>query len=151
MSNDASEALGGPELAGTLVNPKGLTKKMTASVAAREVGGIAGSMAQSVAMGSLYEGAPEVPQFGRVGYVAVTDTEIALVKTKAGALKMKVTDEVLARVPRDQIKSAEMDQGRLLSHLRIVFENGRTWEFDVPKMGKKTAQAVIRALGGRLV
>jgi len=149
MANDASEALGAPELAGTLVNPKGLTKKMTASVAAREVGGMAGSMAQSAAMGDAYEGAPDVPNFGRVGYVAVTETEIALVKTNTGAFKMKVSDEVLARVPREQIKSAELDQGRLLSHLSISFAGGKTWEFDVPKMSKRTAQQLVRVLGGR--
>jgi hypothetical protein len=32
MAEDASAVLGAPQVAGTLVNPKGMTKKMTASV-----------------------------------------------------------------------------------------------------------------------
>ena len=38
MADDASIALGAPEIAGTLVNPKGLTKKMTAATAGGELG-----------------------------------------------------------------------------------------------------------------
>jgi hypothetical protein len=41
-----------------------------------------------------------MPSFGRVGYVAVSEDEIALVKTKTGAFKMRITDEVLARARR---------------------------------------------------
>jgi hypothetical protein len=53
-----------------------MAKKMTASVPA-------------------YEGAPDVPNFGGVGYVAVTENEVALVKTKTGLIKMKITDHPL--------------------------------------------------------
>lgn len=150
MADDASAVLGAPEIAGTFVNPKGMTKKVTASVAGGVVGGVAGNMAVSLATGPAYKGAAEVPNFGRVAYVAASADEIALVKTKSGMLKMKLTDEALARVPRSEIASSELDQGTLLSHLTIVFTNGVTWEFDVPKANKKTAQALVRALGGTL-
>ena len=53
-----------------------------------------------MATGGAYAGAPEVPNFGRVGYVAASADSVALVKTKSGAFKMKVTDESLATVPR---------------------------------------------------
>jgi hypothetical protein len=137
-------------LAGTLVNPKGMTKKVTASVAGGVVGGVAGNLAAGLATGPAYAGAPQVPNFGRVGYVAASADDVALVKTKTGAFKMKVTDEVLASVPRSEIASSELDQGTLLSHLTIVFTNGVRWEFDVPKAGKKTAQQLVTALGGQL-
>jgi len=137
-------------LAGTLVNPKGMTKKVTASVAGRQIAGVAGNLAANLATGGPYGGAPEVPSFGRVGYVGASADELALVKTKSGAFKMKVTDEVLASVPRTDISSVELDQGKLLSHLKIVFANGVTWEFDVPKMAKKTAQELVTTLGGDL-
>jgi hypothetical protein len=65
-------------------------------------------------------------------------------------LKMKISDEVLARVPRAEVASADLDQGVLLSHLKISFANGVIWHFDVPKQGKKTAQEVVRALGGTI-
>ena len=138
-------------LAGTLVNPKGMTKKVTASVAGGQVAGVAGNLAANLATGGPYAGAPEVPNFGRVGYVGASADEIALVKTKSGAFKMKVTDEILASAPRSDVASVELDQGKLLSHLKIEFTNGVTWEFDIPKMAKKTAQELVTTLGGRLV
>jgi hypothetical protein len=136
--------------AGTLVNPKGMTKKVTASVAGGEIAGVAGNLAANLATGGAYAGAPEVPNFGRVGYVGANANELALVKTKSGAFKMKVTDEVLASAPRTDVASAELEQGKLLSHLKIEFTNGVTWEFDIPKMAKKTAQELVTELGGRL-
>ena len=75
MTDDAAAALGSPELAGTLVNPRGLTKKMTTRTAGAELGGLVGSVAVSAASGGLYEGAPDVPPFGRVGYVAVSESD----------------------------------------------------------------------------
>ena len=137
-------------LAGTLVNPKGMTKKVTASVAGGEIAGVAGNVAAGLATGPAYAGAAEVPNFGRVAYVGASADEIAIVKTKSGAFKMKVTDEVLASVPRSEIASSELDQGTMLSHLKIEFTNGVTWEFDIPKMAKKTAQELVTALGGRM-
>ena len=137
-------------LAGTLVNPKGMTKKVTASVAGGQIAGVAGNMAANLATGGAYAGAPEVPDFGRVGYLGVNADEVALVKTKSGAFKMKVTDEVLASVPRSELASAELDQGTLLSKLKLEFTGGATWEFDIPKMAKKTAQELVTELGGRL-
>ena len=83
-----------------------------------------------------------MPDFGRVAYLAASADDIAIVKTKSGMLKVKVSDEVLARVPRSEIASAELDEGRLLSHLKIVFGNGVAWEFDIPKANKKSAQAL---------
>jgi hypothetical protein len=150
MAHDASGVLGAPQVAGTLVNPKGMTKKMTASVAGGEVAGMAGNLAAGLATGPAYAGAPDVPNFGRVAYVAASDRELALVKTKTGAFSMKLTDQVLARVPRSDIASSELAQGALLSKLKIVFANGVTWEFDIPKQAKKTAQGLVTALGGAL-
>ena len=150
MADDATAALGAPEIAGTMVNPKGMTKKVTASVAGDVVGGAAGRMAASLATGPAYQGAAEVPNFGRVAYVAASSDSLALVKTKSGAFKMKVTDEALAHVPRAEIASTVLDQGKLLSHLTITFTNGAVWEFDVPKAAKKTAQGLVSALGGQL-
>ena len=36
------------------------------------------------------------------------------------------------------------------SHLKIEFSSGFTWQFDVPKRAKRSAQDVTRALGRRL-
>jgi hypothetical protein len=145
MGGEGSQALGASEIAGTLVNPRGMAKKMTASVAGGQIAGAVGSVAAST-LAARNSRATEMPSFGRVGYVAVSADEVALIKTKTGAFKMKVSDEVLARAPRSEVASAELDEGRLLSHLKIAFGNGVTWEFDVPRQAKRTAQDVVRAL-----
>lgn len=140
MATDASTALGMPQLAGTFVNPKGYTRRVTATVAGGVVGAaLAGGSAQS-----------ELPHFGRVGYVAVTDNEVALIKTKSGLFKMKVSEEVLARRARSEIDHAELKRGKLVSGLTIQFSDGAVWTFDVPKANQRAAKQVIEALGGTI-
>jgi hypothetical protein len=118
--------------------------------AGAELGGIVGSVAASRATGGLYHGAPDVPVFGRVGYVAASETDVALIKTKAGPFKMHVTDETLVRVPRSELEEVELEQGKMISHLRLRFTNGVRWEFDIPKIGKKDAKEFVTKLGGNL-
>ncbi len=96
MAGEVEKALGAPEVAGTLVNPKGLMKKTVARTAGREVAGLVGSLAAGAA--TRDGSAPDLPSFGRVGYVAVSDTEVAVLKTRTG-WKMHPTEEVLARAP----------------------------------------------------
>jgi hypothetical protein len=147
MADKVANALGAPELAGTLVNPKGYAKKAVARVAGREVAGFVGSVAAGLAAGGAGKGAPDLPDFGRVGYVAVSETDVALLKTKLG-WKMTPTEEVLARAPRSELASIDFDEGKMVSHLTLQFGNGRLWRFDVPRSDKKTAKAVVAALEG---
>jgi hypothetical protein len=146
MSAEATRALGAPEIAGALVNPQGMTKKMTAQVAGQVVGGAAGRLAVGLRTGGAYDGVADVPDFGRVGYVTCSETEIALLKTKTGAFKMKVTDEVLARAPRSAITAVVLEKGRVLSRLRIGFAGDVAWEFDIPKGAYKGAERLAAAL-----
>ena len=111
------------------------------------VGDVVGAVAATV-VASRSSKASRVPTFGRVAYLAASETEVALIKTKSGALKMKVTDEVLARAPRAELETAELKDGKLISHMRMQFTNGTVWEFDVPKIGKKNAKELVFALGG---
>jgi hypothetical protein len=141
VASNASEALGSAEFAGCFVSPKGLTKKMTGATAAGMVAGVAGRAAANLAMG---DGA--APPFGSVGYVAVTSTELAIVKAKMGAFKPSVGNEVIARVGRDQIASVTLDGGMLKAALKIGFVNGAQWEFEIPKAHRKDAEYVVAAL-----
>jgi hypothetical protein len=143
MAGDGSAALGAAEIAGTLVNPRGFTKKMSAGA----MGGVVGVVA-ATAVASRQSKASPVPAFGRVGYVAASETDVALIKTKSGAFKMHVTDQVLARVPREELETAEMKDGKLISVLTLRFANGVLWEFDIPKTAKKGAKELVAALGG---
>ena len=143
MAGEGTAALGAPVIAGTMVNPRGFGKK--ASVGA--VGGVVGAVA-ATAVASRSSKASDVPAFGRVAYLAATEAEVGLIKAKSGALKMKVTDEVLARAPRAELAAVELKDGRLISHMRLQFADGTLWEFDVPKIGKKNAKELVFALGG---
>ncbi|MGA8335878.1 MAG: hypothetical protein WB761_14125 [Solirubrobacteraceae bacterium] len=113
------------------------------------VGGVVGAVA-ATAVASRSSKASDVPAFGRVGYIAASETEVALIKAKSGALKMKVTDQVLARAPRDELEVVVLKDGKLLSHLPLEFTNGTVWEFDVPKIGKKNAKHLISVPGVRI-
>ncbi|MGH2596477.1 MAG: hypothetical protein ACRDH7_11010 [Actinomycetota bacterium] len=145
MAEDASSTLGAPQLAGTFVSPKGLTKRVTGDAAMRQVGrAITGS---AVAPGSqgAFQGAPA---FGVIGYVAVTSDEVAIVQGKQGAMKPKVGSKVVARVPRGAVTSVALDPHLLTASLKIAFADGGSWEFEVPKKYRQTAEEVVHALGG---
>jgi hypothetical protein len=137
MAGDGSAALGAPEVAGLMVSARGYTKKLAM-----------GGMIYASVSSKRAAQAKELPSFGRSGYLAASDSDIALIKTKSGALKMKVTDETLASVPRDELESVELAPGRLISVLKLQFNNGTVWEFDVPKVSNKNARALVTALGG---
>ncbi len=144
MAGDASDVLGAPQVAGSFVSPKGLTKRMAGVAAAGVVGGVAGGMAaQAAATGRKYEGAPD---FGVIGYVAVTADEVAIVKGKQGLMKPKIGSDVIARAPRSEVAAVELDPGALKAALKISFTNGGWWQFEVPKIYRKTAQQVVSAL-----
>lgn len=145
---DASSALRAPQVAGTWVNNKGTAKKLVASVAGREFAGAVGSIAATSIAGRPPEGVTDTPDFGRDAYLAISDSEIALVKTKQGVMKLKITDEVHARAPRTDVTHAELGTGKLACPLTITFANGSRWELDVPRGGKGAAEKVVSLLGG---
>ncbi|HEX5164662.1 MAG TPA: hypothetical protein VFV93_04635 [Thermomicrobiales bacterium] len=140
MATDASSVLAAPQIAGTFVNPKGFARQVTATVA----GGVVGSAIASASG----PGQGDVPSFGRVAFVAATSSEVAIIKTKSGMLKMKLTDQVLARRARADINAIELKRGALLSGLMIQFNDGGTWSFDVPKANQKSAVHFVEQLGG---
>jgi hypothetical protein len=140
MATDASAVLAAPQIAGTFVNPKGFARQVTATVA----GGVIGSAIAS----ATGPGQGDVPSFGRVAFVAATDHEVAIIKTKSGMIKMKLTDQVLARRSRSEISAIEIKRGALLSNLMIQFHDGASWSFDVPKANQKSAVQFVEQLGG---
>jgi hypothetical protein len=141
---DASEVLGSPEVAGTFLSPKGLTKKMSTAQAGRMVGGVVGSMAAGLATTGKKDG--DTPAFGQIGYLAVTADEVALVRGKVGAFKPKIRDEVLGRRPRSDVAHVEFDKGTLKGALKIQSSDGSLWEFEIPKVHRKTTELVVAEL-----
>ena len=138
MAFDASAVLGSPQLAGVKVNPRGMAKRMGRN--------IAGSVPARIVYGSSDRTTSESPDFGRLAYLAVTDSELALIKFKSGLVTSKL-DEVIVRIPRSDVESAGLGRG-LATPLTITFTDGDTWRLEVSLPNKKHAQAVVNALDG---
>jgi hypothetical protein len=145
---DASGALGGRQIAGTWVNRKGTAKKLVSTVAGSQLGGAVGSLAAGQVAGRSSTVPVETPDFGRDAYLAVGEHEVALVRVKQGLMKLRVTDEVVARAGRGEVTQAELGSGKLACPLTITFTDGARWEFDIPRAGRSAAQRVVTSLGG---
>ena len=53
--------------------------------------------------------------------------------------------EVLARTPRATIREVQVGSGKLTAPLTVTFEDGQTWEVDVPRANVKQAKAIAEA------
>jgi hypothetical protein len=146
---DASSALGAPQVAGTWVTRRGKAKRTMATVAGAEIGGI---VASAVAAGVSGKGSPrptpETPGFGAFGYLAVSTTELVLVRAKQGLTKLKMTDDVVARVPRSDVASIDLGTRTIASALTITFGNGDQWELEVARATRGAAERLVAELDG---
>lgn len=146
---DASTALGAPQVAGAWVNRLGRAKRAMSTISGAEIGGIVGS---AVASGILAKGspqpAPDTPAFGAFGYLAVSASDLVLVKGKQGLLGLKMTDDVVGRSPRSEVASIELGDGKLAAPLTITFTTGVQWELEVARANRGAARKVVDALGG---
>jgi len=114
---------------------------------AKRVGGaVAGELPARIVHGRSENTTSDAPKFGRLAYLAVTDSELALIKLKSGLVTVKL-DEVIVRIPRTEVASAELGSG-MVTPLTIKFGDGDTWQLEVPPPNKKHAQEVVHALGG---
>jgi hypothetical protein len=150
MANDASQALGAPEVAGTLVSPRGLTKKMSIGAAGSQVGGLVGSLAASAMTSRKAKATPDMPSFGRSGYLAASESELILTKTSQMGWKPHPKGDALVRVPRGDLQSLELHRGKVISQLKLTFADGLVWEFEIPRAIRKSAEVFTHALAGQV-
>jgi hypothetical protein len=152
MALDASQVLGSPQLAGVKVNPRGAGRSRGASSVGVGVGGLVGGVISAAASTqadkrkAAYAGESETPKFGRLAYLAVTEGELALIQLKSGMVTVHL-GEVIARVPRGEVASAELGGG-VSPSLEITFGGRGGWQLEVPRPSKKHAEEVVQALGG---
>lgn len=151
MGLDASQVLGSAQVAGAKVSPRGMGRSIafsSAGMSGGAVGAVVGAAASGRANRRQQEiaEASETPKLGRFAYLAVTGDEVALIKLKSGLVSQKLT-EVVARVPRNQVASAELGSGQLAPELTVSFRDGDTWLLEVPRISKKDAEDVVRMLG----
>lgn len=150
MGIDASKVLGSPQLAGARVNPKGFGKKTIAQFAGMNAGLVGAAVTARAGLKAQEEQAQAAtesvaPQF-RLAYLAVTADEVSLIRLKTGMVSTKLA-EVLVRVPRADVTSAEMGSG-LSPSLTIEFRDGDSWLLEVPRVSKKDAEKLVGVLGG---
>ena len=143
MAIDASGVLGSPQLARVKVNPSGYAWRL----ARNQSGTLAADIVHG---GQPHSGRGETPPFGRLAFLAVTDQELALVKLRARKVVMLKAAEVIARVPRSQLQTAELFPG-YVAPLAITFTGGGIWRLEVPPPSKRYARAVMRALSSRVL
>ena len=133
MGLDASALIGAPEIAAANVNPSGFGKR-----AGLREAGLAGEALAAVSSGRPPAGTPE---FRRIARLVVTNEEVALVAIERGRLS-----GVLARVPRNTVVSAEVGGGLLNTPVTIAFQDGGAWRFEVSRLIRRQAQAVVDVL-----
>ena len=85
---------------------------------------------------------PGCAEIGQVAFLAVTDTELALRSMK---LRWLVGDVIL-RIPRTQVKSAELGSDSLLFPLTTTFGDGGAWQLETGH--RHPPEAVVRGLNG---
>lgn len=153
MAIDVSAQIGSAQLAGTQVSPRGFGKKAMAD-GAGVAGGLIPAVIGAAAAGKAgkkvaqFRAESETPKFGRYGFLALTEGELALVKMKQGLASLKPV-EVIARVPRSDVASIELGGGIPMSPLTVSFANGESWELEVPRISKAKAQNLVSMLDGQ--
>ena len=164
-----SDLLGAPQIAGVVVSPVGLFRKIESSQTAF-VGGVVvpGKLGPMIGDKLGGESAAEqrqrdsavsdsTPKCGNWGYLAVTDTELALTTTEAPKLVGRRLGELVARVPRSTVAHVELAGGwrhptlYMFSSapLRITFTDGTAWAFEVSRFYRRGAKRLVRALQSR--
>jgi hypothetical protein len=152
MGIDASELLGAQQIAGVKVMPRGATMARAMNQGGLSVGGVIGAAGGALASGKAANAGAatraETPDFKGQALLALTDSDVALVKLKQGALSVKAT-EVIARAPREQVTGANL-AGGLVPKLSINFADGSAWSMDVPRVVKKQGDTnrIVELLGG---
>ena len=147
---DASTVLGGTQLAGVKVNPRGGAEGGNTALGVGLAGPTAGRRLADVA-NTLVHKAPdglgpiETPDF-RTAWLAVTDSELALVRLVSGVARMKLRD-VIARTPRERVRTAELGD-ELIPSITISFSDDTHWRLETPRPGRKHAQQVVELLVG---
>jgi hypothetical protein len=141
---DTSDVLGTPQIAGVVVSPIGLFRKaeggQTAFVGGVVVSGALGRMlgdklggkraAQERAQDAAVSNSS--PDCGKLGYLALTDSELAVTTTEYSNLTGPRLSQLVTRVPRTTIANAELAGGWQhptlymfsAAPLRITFTDG---------------------------
>jgi len=152
MAIDASELLGAPQIAGVKVMARGAMMGRAMNQGGLAAGGLIGAAGGALASGKAMKAGiadrEQTPELKGQALLALTDSEVVLVKLKQGAISAKPS-EILARAPRAQVTGATLASG-LVPKLSISFSDGSAWSLDVPRVVKKQGDTnrIVELLGG---
>lgn len=90
--------------------------------------------------------ATTLPGFGRVGYLAVSDTELAIFRTTTMSVHPGPKGAPLTRVPRRELTAVELDERRLVAFLRLTFADGASWPLQVGYINRPAARQLVAEL-----
>jgi hypothetical protein len=146
MASDASELLGVPQVAGSKVNPIGSARRR-ARASGAGVGIIPMEIAGKLMFGKKSKGLKDdqTPDFGGLGYLAASETELVIISTGTKKGVSVTLKEVVARIPRSEVASAEMN-GVMIGKLVIGFHDNTQWAFEVPTPNKKDARSIVELM-----
>jgi hypothetical protein len=131
-------------LAGVIVTSRGNAWATGLTVG---IGGVAGAAAGAAV--DKHTAAPSPLAAGDLAYLAVTPEAVEVYKAKRGALKPKVTDELLGRCPRGDVTASRYKKGKMVGVFELDFADGSSWAFDVGRAFAKGAGEVAGALGSQ--
>jgi hypothetical protein len=164
---DASDLLGAPQLAGVVVSPVGLFRKIESNLTVMSGGVVVPGSAgpaisdklggeRAVEQREADAGASaQTPDCGKWGFLSVTESELALTTTQPPKMVGRQLGELVERVPRSTIAAAELEGGwghpalYMFSSapFRVIFADGRTWVFEVSRVYRRHAKRVVSTLG----
>lgn len=137
---DASQLLGSPQIACAPVARLGFAKKRARARA--DLGGRYALAPRFLGPETL--SSATTPTFDRIGLLAITERDIALVSLVPTGWGTK-PERVLARIPRSEVASTELGQGGI-APFTITFGNGDTWRLESSWMWRKDARGIMDAL-----
>jgi hypothetical protein len=143
---DASAALGAPEITGAWISSSGTARRVAGTVAGMEAGRAASSIAGKVVGGGVAQKSDATPAFSGYAYLALSATELVLVKGKQGLVGMKLTGEVISRTPRSAIASIELGEGKVAAPLTITYNDGTRWDLEAARARRGAVERVIAEL-----
>jgi hypothetical protein len=158
---NASDLLGAPQIAGVAVNPIGWQRRAMAHTAYNgnrlspwigdKLAGERGAQQRRRDAAA----SDSTPKCGDSGYLAVTDTELALTTTEAAKRGAgRQLGQLVTRVPRSTLAHVEFAGGWLhptlyvlsAAPLRITFTDGTAWAFEVNRFSRRRAKHLVRTL-----
>lgn len=141
------DEIGGALVAGCVVNPPNSARSIAAGAAAKQLGSsVVGASQDAQVAAASADALPQPTGSWQAAYLALTETELVLVRVRRGMLRMQ-GDGVVARIPRSAVTGAAVGDSGLQRPLRLDLSDGTAWAFGLPKLEGGNAAELFAALG----